>query len=213
MLFNRLWFALFLSNIVVLVVVAAQGYNMTMLFAMAPLLLLFGGFKIYCSKKFDNEMQFYRHSRTLQAAQMEVSSARLGLTATTTPRYCHPAITKQLLRPVIFSTWVEKVQELMHAVQNNVEEKENIGSTSNVTIDETRPSSKFRRRNFRIEFDICGAWHGRYPQKISPIGSQFNGSVNLNEAPSQIRLAELRCLSVSPSERDAERAIDDEDSS
>ena len=196
MLFNRLWFALFLSNIVVLVVVAAQGYNITMVIAMAPLFLLFSGFKLYCVRHFDDKIQYYNQYNATETGNAKGISIDRNLNANSTPRYRHPAISKPLSRPIIFNTWAEQVKKLMYNMQVIFEEKGHGGFITDPNIDNIQPSLN-TRENFRLEFDVFKAKHDQIRRDTSVTGSQSEYNTNSDEVASSIPLSELHRTSRS----------------
>ena len=193
-------------------VVAAQGYNSAMLFAMTPLLLLFGGFKIYCVRNFDDRIQFYHRSKATEVEDLDNSANMQGLMADSTTRYCHPAISKPLPRPIIFSTWVERVETIMHALQSSTEGKEFVKNSDNQTSDKTRSSSETPRGCFHLDFDICEAKRGQHLQDVLAAGSELHCNATHDDTTTHIHLANLRCSSPMLDKSGAERTIYDADS-
>lgn len=112
-LYNRLLFALFLSNIVILLVVAAQGHNISMLIALAPSPLLTCVFKFYCIRRFDRMIYSHGQYRNAEIICQDGFAAEIGRMDDTAAYYRHPALTKPLLKPLIHSSWVEQIKVLM----------------------------------------------------------------------------------------------------
>lgn len=98
-LFNRLIFALALSNIVIGVVVKARG-SWEMVYAMVPLLFGLIGFKWYCSKTFDLDIKYYVRTGMMDQERLSADTKRHGLVPLAT-KFGHPALWKPLMTPMV----------------------------------------------------------------------------------------------------------------
>jgi hypothetical protein len=98
-LFNRVIFALVLSNVVIGVVVKARG-TWTMVIVMVPLLFGLVGFKWYCSKTFDLDMDYYVRTGMMDQERLASDTKRHGLVPLAT-KFGHPALWKPLMTPMV----------------------------------------------------------------------------------------------------------------
>lgn len=112
-LINRMIFSCILANFLIAFVVKARGYGSanTMLGAMAPLPFIMLGFKFYCVRTFDPEMDFYqrdaRHAE--EHSGIEPSSKSVNRAAA---RYRHPALDKKLITPMVPAKAKHIVQQI-----------------------------------------------------------------------------------------------------
>lgn len=112
-LINRMIFSCILANFLIAFIVMARGYESayTMLGAMVPLPLMMLGFKFYCARTFDPEMDFYqrdaRHAD--EHAGIEPSSKSVNRAA---HRYRHPALDKKLITPMVPAKAKHIVQQI-----------------------------------------------------------------------------------------------------
>ena len=98
-LFNRMVFALFLSNIAIGVVVKARG-TWTMVIVMAPLLVGLVAFKWYCARTFDLDIAYYARSGMMDQEHLAADTKRHGLAPLAT-KFGHPALYKPLMTPMV----------------------------------------------------------------------------------------------------------------
>ncbi|KAH7131522.1 hypothetical protein B0J13DRAFT_105778 [Dactylonectria estremocensis] len=111
--FNRFVFAAMLADLVIMLTCWVRGDNQhVMFFSVVPLPFLMLGFKLYCSKVFDQKMRFFsthdavRHSETGPQKESRNRSDRLA------SRFGHPALYKPLITPMVHS----KAQNLLPAI-------------------------------------------------------------------------------------------------
>ncbi|KAH7127539.1 hypothetical protein EDB81DRAFT_889333 [Dactylonectria macrodidyma] len=111
--FNRFIFGTMLADLVIMLTCWVQGDNQhVMFFSVVPLPFIMLGFKIYCSKVFDDKMQYFsthdavRHSETGPQKESRNRSDRLA------SRFGHPALYKPLITPMVHS----KAQNLLPAI-------------------------------------------------------------------------------------------------
>ncbi|KAF2663803.1 DUF221-domain-containing protein, partial [Microthyrium microscopicum] len=116
-LFNRMLFAIFLSDIVVGAIIYArrQGTGnswIMMLGSMAPLPILLLLFKLYCKRTYDGQCEYYTtRANKLEEVINDDKSTRSNQIAI---RFGHPAMYKPLLTPMVHA----KAQHMLSKVYN-----------------------------------------------------------------------------------------------
>ncbi|KFA65945.1 hypothetical protein S40285_02386 [Stachybotrys chlorohalonatus IBT 40285] len=112
-IFNRFIFAAVLANLVTLLVAWAIGEpNHLQFYAVCPLPFIMVGFKLYCSRMFDDRIRYYSiHSvgQNSEAGQPKESRLRSEKLAS---RFGHPALYKPLITPMVH----QKAQNLLPSV-------------------------------------------------------------------------------------------------
>ena len=100
-LYNRMLVCVVLGNLVIALLVGAQGNSWIMPVALAPILLLLAGFKWYCSRTFDDQMRYYHQGKALQDSELANGAEhkrrkgdRVGV------RFGHPVLYKPLITPM-----------------------------------------------------------------------------------------------------------------
>jgi hypothetical protein len=96
-LFNRMIFATILANVIIGLVVKARG-TWTMIATLAPLPFLMLGFKWYCLKTFDDDIQFY--TRRLGDSEALATTQKVR-TDRVSSKFGHPALYKRLITPMV----------------------------------------------------------------------------------------------------------------
>ncbi|KAK4158077.1 hypothetical protein C8A00DRAFT_28975 [Chaetomidium leptoderma] len=133
-LFNRFLFGSILSHLVVFLIVWVRGDGThVQAYAVAPLPFLMIGFKIFCSRTFDDKIHYYttRYSGQ-QRAEMgidlkEQSSRNDRLAA----RFGHPALYKALITPMVHA----KAQNLLASIyQGRLSNGREAGFDDSVTV-------------------------------------------------------------------------------
>jgi hypothetical protein len=108
--FNRMIFAVVLSNFFYLLTIWVQGTpSHIQFYAVCPLPFLMIGFKMYCSRTFDDKIRYYstRHtSKNPEAAQAKENQLRSEKLAS---RFGNPALYKPLITPMVH----QKAQNLL----------------------------------------------------------------------------------------------------
>ncbi|KKY36914.1 hypothetical protein UCDDA912_g03141 [Diaporthe ampelina] len=112
-LFNRVMFALVLSNLVAFLV-AFMRSTYTQAYAVVPLLFIVIGFKIYCAKAFDNKIHYYSTRFVPRGTEPEVGIAskenlkndRLA------SKFGHPVLYRSLITPMVHA----KAQNILASV-------------------------------------------------------------------------------------------------
>lgn len=102
-LFNRYLVLAFLGNLVIALLVGAQGSTWTQLICMAPLPFLLVAFKLYCAKAFDNKCAYYTTGKRRGDAELaqagEAKKSRRGDRVGV--RFGHPVLYKPLITPMV----------------------------------------------------------------------------------------------------------------
>ncbi|OLN97075.1 hypothetical protein CCHL11_02108 [Colletotrichum chlorophyti] len=113
-LFNRMLFAVFLSNCVFFLSAWARAdwaYH-SQAFAICPLPVLLIIFKVICAKMFDDKIHYYstqnvaKHPEAAMQKETRLRSERLA------SRFGHPALYKPLITPMVH----QKAQHILHVV-------------------------------------------------------------------------------------------------
>lgn len=114
--YNRMMFALVLSNIIVALIVGVKGQlgsNWGMLASLAPLPFLLAGFKWYCARTFDEQIHWFTKGKAMTDAELadgERKSRRSTKTVGT--RFGHPVLYQPLMTPMVS----KKAQHLLKQV-------------------------------------------------------------------------------------------------
>ncbi|KAI1325142.1 hypothetical protein F5Y16DRAFT_411625 [Xylariaceae sp. FL0255] len=98
MLFNRMLCAALLGNIATTIFIVGRRSSIIQVILMAPLLLILGGFKWYCSRTFDDDLHFYsRRSQSEEAGMVTTKpkNDKVGV------RFGNPALYKPLIVPMV----------------------------------------------------------------------------------------------------------------
>ncbi|KAK2614282.1 hypothetical protein N8I77_001127 [Diaporthe amygdali] len=113
-LFNRMMFALVLSNLVAFLV-AFMRSTYTQAYAVVPLPFIVIGFKIYCAKAFDDKIHFYSTRFVPRGAEPEVgilSKENLKKHDRLARKFGHPVLYKSLITPMVHA----KAQTILASV-------------------------------------------------------------------------------------------------
>ncbi|PNS20772.1 hypothetical protein CAC42_2703 [Sphaceloma murrayae] len=98
-LFNRIIFNALFGNAIIALVVVAQGDSWAMLGALGPLPFLMLGFKWYCAKTFDPQIEYYTtkvdNEQNVASKEMRKGTEKVGV------RFGHPVLYKPLITPMV----------------------------------------------------------------------------------------------------------------
>jgi hypothetical protein len=97
--FNRIVFAVMLSNVVIGVVVKARG-SWALPISIAPLLLIMIAFKWYCMRTFDMELKYYSRGG-MQDHERQVHEGKPHRVEKISSKFGHPALYKPLMTPMV----------------------------------------------------------------------------------------------------------------
>jgi len=98
-IFNRIVFAVMLSNVVIGVVVKARG-EWTLVAAIAPLLVIMVLFKWYCMKAFDMDLKYYARSGMHDTERLPTDGMPNRVEKISS-KFGHPALYKPLMTPMV----------------------------------------------------------------------------------------------------------------
>ncbi|KAL9112173.1 MAG: hypothetical protein Q9227_003550 [Pyrenula ochraceoflavens] len=149
-LFNRVVFATVLANVTVACVLKAHG-NWVMVAAIAPLPFLMIGFKYYCMKAFDDDLEFYvrsgmRDMENLQAAKTGAKTAQR-----VAHRFGNPALYKPLITPMVHA----KAQHLLSQVYSGRMSEDNArNSYSEYAMDNMTPAMPGMKQGSNAPFEV-----------------------------------------------------------
>lgn len=124
-IFNRLIFAVILSNLIIAVVVKAQG-TWTQIFSMVPLPILMGAFKWYCARTFDNQISYYNKAALKDPQLLPDANRKPRQNDRVAKKFGHPALYKKLITPMVY----EKSQHVLRQVYSG---RLNIDGAANPT--------------------------------------------------------------------------------
>ncbi|CAN8102953.1 unnamed protein product [Discula destructiva] len=114
-LFNRMIFALFLSNLIVFLVVFERGWGtFEQVYAIVPLPIMVVGFKIYCARAFDTKIRYYSTRFVPNSPEADVGIAQKEnlrgdrLAA----KFGHPVLYRPLITPMVHA----KAQNILASI-------------------------------------------------------------------------------------------------
>jgi len=110
-LFNRLIFATILANVIVALVARARA-NWTLVFCVIPLPFLMLGFKWYCMRTFDADIDFYNRADLSDAEALGVSKSGKKAGDGLSSKFGHPALYKKLMTPMVHARAAEALKEI-----------------------------------------------------------------------------------------------------
>ena len=151
-IFNRILFMTFFGNIIIALILAAQGFldvRWPMLAALAPLPVLLLGFKFYCAKTFDDDIHYYQTGKGLQANEAAMVDGKKRKGDRVGVRFGHPVLYKPLITPMVSS----KSQHLLKQIYTgrmSADESATAGGYSDVYMDNMNakaPGKKAQDRN------------------------------------------------------------------
>ena len=111
MLFNRMVFAVVLADIITALVVKAAG-TWIQVIVIAPLLVLMIGFKIYCSRTFDDQNDFYTKAMIKDPESMANPGKKSRRNDRVASKFGHPALYAKLMTPMVHA----KAQHAMNQI-------------------------------------------------------------------------------------------------
>lgn len=159
-LFNRMLIAVFLGDIVIALVVRANGSSWVMLGVMAGLPFLIVAFKIYCARAFDDEITYLTKGKlgdAENATPIDKASRRGDRVAS---RFGHPALYKRLMRPMMPAKAKHLTDELLG---NSAEHDHDLDTASAAgysdvynmrAMAEGKPGKSARGSGSRSEFEF-----------------------------------------------------------
>lgn len=100
-IFNRLVFAIILSNLVIALVIKGAGGTWTMVFCIVPPLIFICVFKWYCSQKFDNENTYFIKASLKDPESLANPGSKARRNDKVATRFGHPALYHSLMTPMV----------------------------------------------------------------------------------------------------------------
>ena len=116
-MFNRMIFAVMLSNVVIAVVVKARG-TWALVIAIAPLLVILAGFKWYCMRTFDNDLKYYARGNT-QDQEHLAADGKPHKMEKISSKFGHPALYQSLMTPMVHAKAKHVLAEIYHGRLNS----------------------------------------------------------------------------------------------
>lgn len=110
-LFNRMIFATILANVIVALVARARA-NWTLVFCIVPLPFLMLGFKWYCSRTFDADIDYYNRADLSDAEALGVSNSGKKAADRLSSKFGHPALYKKLMTPMVHAKAAEALKQI-----------------------------------------------------------------------------------------------------
>ncbi len=142
-IFNRLVFAVLLSNVVVAVVVKANG-TWTQTFCMVPPPILMCAFKWYCARKFNNHNNYYTKATLKDPEQLNYAGKKSGQNDRVASKFGHPALYRKLLTPMVH----EKSQHVLRQVYSGRFNVEGTSDYSDIAMDSMSRSQPGKAAHF-----------------------------------------------------------------
>lgn len=110
-LFNRVVFAAILANVIIALVAKVKG-TWTMVFCVIPLPFLMLGFKFYCMKAFDPDIEFYNRANLSDAEALGASKTGKKASDRLSSKFGHPALYKPLMTPMVHARAAEALKDI-----------------------------------------------------------------------------------------------------
>jgi hypothetical protein len=152
--YNRIVFLTFWSNMIIALIIAAQGKlflitNWPMLAGLVPLPFLLLGFKFYCKKAFDDEIHYYHMNKgsidpEAHAAGMDLKKRKGDRVAV---RFGHPVLFRPLITPMVSSKSQHLLKQIYTGRTSMEEHPDTIGGYSDMNLDNMnsrKPGKKTR---------------------------------------------------------------------
>ncbi|KAJ6018927.1 hypothetical protein N7522_000994 [Penicillium canescens] len=129
-LFNRLVFATILANVIIAFVAKSNG-TWTMVFCVIPLPFLMIGFKIYCMKTFDADIEYYNRANLTDAEALGVGKSSKKAAERLNSKFGHPALYKPLMTPMVHAKAAEALKEIY---QGRLDQGDTAGEYSDIAL-------------------------------------------------------------------------------
>ena len=209
-LFNRVLFATILANCIAALVIKAAFGSWTMLGCMVPLPILLLGFKIYCSRTFDDQCKYHLDNLAAKdpealasTSDLKERNARIG------EKFGHPALYRPLIVPMVHAkaegVLAEIFQGRLESVGATASEYSEIAMRPMSTgkrgkIAGLGPESKQEMFKFVPEAQLDFSYYKNQPE----FGDEYGGGGELYgiETPSRPQMAASnRAMGSVPSSR------------
>lgn len=129
-LFNRVVFATILANVIIALVAKSNG-TWTMVFCVIPLPFLMIGFKVYCMKTFDADIEYYNRANLSDAEALGTQKSNKKASERLNSKFGHPALYKPLMTPMVHA----KAADALKAIyQGRLDQGETSGEYSDIAM-------------------------------------------------------------------------------
>ncbi|KAK2877060.1 hypothetical protein FQN49_001444 [Arthroderma sp. PD_2] len=150
LIYNRVVFAVILSNFVTALIVTARG-TWNMVFCLVPLPFLMLGFKWYCRATFDNQMQYYNRSLVSDPEGMADSKTSKKMVERLSSRFGHPALYKPLTTPMVHAKAAGALEKIFQSRQGMGAETGEYSDIAMHRMSATRPGKSEATRDAPFE--------------------------------------------------------------
>lgn len=154
-LFNRVVFAAILANVIIALVALVKG-TWTMIFCVIPLPVLMLGFKFYCMKTFDADIEFYNRANLSDAEALDMSKPSKRASDRLSSKFGHPALYKPLMTPMVHARAAEALKNIY---QGRLESNEMAGEYSDIAMNPMLPSQPGKREAEPAPFEVVPESH------------------------------------------------------
>ncbi|KAJ5644960.1 hypothetical protein N7507_010971 [Penicillium longicatenatum] len=128
--FNRMVFATILANVIIALVALSQG-TQTMAYCVIPLLFLMIGFKVYCSRTFDPDCEFYNRANLTDAEALGPTKIDKKASDRLNAKFGHPALYKPLMTPMVHARAAETLKKIY---QGRLDGGDQVGEYSDIAM-------------------------------------------------------------------------------
>ena len=123
-LFNRFIFALILADCIIALTLKANG-TWIMVAVVGPLPLLAFGFKFYCARTFDDQMEFYTKAHILDPENLKVAAdgaKAKWISDRVASKFGHPALHAKLMTPMVHAKAQSVLKEIYRGRTQDTED-------------------------------------------------------------------------------------------
>ncbi|KAJ5648196.1 hypothetical protein N7490_004568 [Penicillium lividum] len=129
-IFNRMVFATILANVIIALVALSQGTR-TMAYCVIPLLFIMIGFKIYCSRTFDADCEYYNRANLNDAEALGPTKSDKKAADRLNAKFGHPALYKALMTPMVHARAAETLKKIY---QGRLDGGDMVGEYSDIAM-------------------------------------------------------------------------------
>jgi len=136
-IYNRMIFAMLLSNVVVILVIVCNGdyaAHWDMLVAMAPLLMGLAGFKWYCAREFDDAIHWYQKGKAMTDVEVAAGERKSRKGDKVGSRFGHPVLYQPLMTPMV-SKKAQHMLKQVYGGRTSLDDNRYAGGYSDVYMD------------------------------------------------------------------------------
>lgn len=136
-IYNRMIFAIILSNLVVFLVVFVQGdykAHWEMLVAMGPLPFAIAAFKWYCAREFDDAIHWYQKGKAMTDTEIAAGERKSRKNDKVGTRFGHPVLYQPLMTPMV-SKKAQHMLKQVYGGRTSLDDNRHAGGYSDVYMD------------------------------------------------------------------------------